>query len=127
MELFLLQKYIYFNPGIRVVEKLSETKSFKDIGARLWDMHHPGCKQYEYRSDDYWRCYIRHHTLTTSHQSGTCKMGSQLDNSTVVDPNLRSVNFRILLSIEWNLIRLGGSAHGIVTKTVNSIEIKTFL
>ena len=105
----IIKIYISFYPGIRVVEQLSETKSFKDIGARLWDMHHPGCKQYEYRSDDYWRCYIRHHTLTTSHQSGTCKMGSQLDNSTVVDPSLRSVIFYILFHI------------------LLSIELRTFL
>ena len=35
------------------------------------------------------------------------------------DVNPKSEAFNLLFSIEWHLIRLGGPAHGIVTKTVH--------
>ena len=40
----------------------------------------PGCKDHKYRSDDYWRYYIRHNTLTVYHPTTTCvlKMTLQL-------------------------------------------------
>ena len=75
--------------GIRRLERMEKTHEFKSIGARIWDRHHPGCKDYEYRSDDYWRCHIRHNTLNVYHPTSTCKMGSKDDPSTVVDRELR--------------------------------------
>ena len=46
------------------------------------------CPQ-NFDSDDYWRCHIRHMTLTIYHPVGTCKMGRTTDPTTVVDPRLR--------------------------------------
>ena len=78
---------------------MEKTEGFKSIGARFWDRHHPGCKDYKYKCDDYWRCYIRHNTLTINHQTTTCKMGSKDDNSTVVDSKLRLFKYYLLLEI----------------------------
>ena len=75
--------------AVKNVETMAKTNSFKAIGAGLWDKHHPGCKEHKYRSDDYWRCYIRHNTLSVYHPTSTCKMGSKDDPSTVVDSELR--------------------------------------
>ena len=74
---------------IKRVERMEKTEGFKSIRARFWDRYHPGCKDYQYRSDDYWRCYIRHNSLTVYHPTTTCKMGSKDDTSTVVDSKLR--------------------------------------
>ena len=68
---------------------MAKTEAFKTAGAKPLEVHHPGCKNYKYRSDDYWRCYIRHNTLTVYHPTTTCKMGSKDDPSTVVDSELR--------------------------------------
>ena len=66
--------------GIRFIEKMSETESFKAIGARLWNKHHPGCEDYKCRSDEYWRSYIRHHTLTTDHPAQLVKWDRKSTN-----------------------------------------------
>ena len=42
-----------------------------------------------------------------------------LDTSVEGSANGVDISFITLLSIEWNSIRLGGPAHGIVTKTVH--------
>ncbi len=79
---------VFPSSGIRKIEKLSETKAFGRIGARLWEKHHPGCKEHRLGSDEYWRCYIRHNTLTNYHPVSTCRMGE--GPGTVVDSELRS-------------------------------------
>ena len=85
-----VNNHIFSNvAGIKRLERMEKTEGFKSIGARFWNRHHPGCKDYEYRSNDYWRCYIRHNTLTVYHPTTTCKMGSKNDPSTVVDSKLR--------------------------------------
>ena len=42
-----------------------------------------------------------------------------MDNTVNKDIKYITITFFDLLSFEWNLIRLGGLAHGIVTKTVH--------
>ena len=66
------------------------TKSFQEIGTKYAGAHVPGCEQHEFRSDDYWKCYISHFLLTIWHPTGTCKMGSgPKDKTAVVDSRLR--------------------------------------
>lgn len=47
------------------------------------------CDSLIFKSDDYWRCYIRHMTQTVYHPVGTCKMGCDIDKESVVNPKLR--------------------------------------
>ncbi|XP_067676229.1 alcohol dehydrogenase [acceptor]-like [Haliotis asinina] len=75
--------------GIRVVQKLHETKAFKEIGAKLNDKRFPTCNTMKYDSDAYWECYIRAVATTLYHPTTTCKMGKPSDPTTVVDPQLR--------------------------------------
>ena len=76
--------------GIRFVQKIANSSTFDffnsyGVRQRLVDFgsRHPT------DSDDYWRDYIRHLTLTQYHPAGTCKMGSTDDPTTVVDSRLR--------------------------------------
>ena len=60
--------------GIKTVQNMAKTEAFKSVGAKPIEVHHPRYQNHKYRSDDYWRCYIRHNTLTVY------KMGSKNDN-----------------------------------------------
>jgi choline dehydrogenase len=58
-------------------------------GGRFYPNPNPGCAHLEFQSDPYWECVIRHHTWSSYHDSGTCKMGPPTDPWAVVDPELR--------------------------------------
>ena len=74
--------------GIRTIRKITKTKSLADFGVRFNDKKFPGCENWEFDSDEYWRCYVKHLTLTVYHPVGTCKM-SETGIDGVVDYNLR--------------------------------------
>ncbi|XP_052777782.1 oxygen-dependent choline dehydrogenase-like [Mya arenaria] len=50
---------------------------------------------FEYRSDAYWECYIRHISTTEYHPCCTAPMGPDNDNSAVLDLNLRVRDIQI--------------------------------
>ena len=49
--------------GIQFILELLETKALKSLGAKLL-LSEPisGCKNYEFKSRDYWECYVRQKT-----------------------------------------------------------------
>lgn len=65
--------------------------SFREIGAKLHLPKFEECKNYKPNINDqgYIECIIRTAAITGHHPAGTCKMGSELSNFTVVDPTLR--------------------------------------
>lgn len=74
--------------GIRIIRKLLETKALRNFGVRFNNKIFPGCSFWEFDSDEYWRCYVKHLTLTVYHPVGTCKMG-KYKNGGVVDHRLK--------------------------------------
>ncbi|XP_058821939.1 glucose dehydrogenase [FAD, quinone] isoform X2 [Topomyia yanbarensis] len=75
--------------GTRIVQRLIETKVFKENEAELHRMKLPVCNKLQYDSDEYWECYARHMTITLYHPVGTAKMGPRKDTSAVVDERLK--------------------------------------
>ncbi|XP_014252418.1 glucose dehydrogenase [FAD, quinone]-like isoform X2 [Cimex lectularius] len=75
--------------GIRFVEKLAETDSFKKYGAYIGHLRYEMCDSLEPGSEEYWKCALRQIASTNHDQGGTCKMGPATDCSAVVDPLLR--------------------------------------
>ena len=73
--------------GIRTVQKLVDTTAFRSVHSRLLAIN--AVSPYPYDSDKFWQWYIRQSTTTLYHPTGTCRMGSVNDSSTVVDPRLR--------------------------------------
>ncbi|XP_052747847.1 ecdysone oxidase-like [Galleria mellonella] len=59
--------------------RIENTTLFKKVGAELVDLHLESCSQYEYRSKDYWRCYIPKTLVSLFLYTSTCSMGSVLD------------------------------------------------
>ncbi|KAJ8931346.1 hypothetical protein NQ314_015755 [Rhamnusium bicolor] len=75
--------------GIRFTEKLLKTEALAKHNPEIVQINFPQCENFTYRSDEYWKCLIRHVTTTMYHPVGTCKMGPDSDRTAVVDPRLR--------------------------------------
>ncbi|KAF5272032.1 hypothetical protein FQR65_LT05013 [Abscondita terminalis] len=75
--------------GIRIGLNVSATKAFQRFNSRPHRIPFPGCRQYEFDTDDYWECGLRHFTFTIYHPTSTNKMGPSTDPEAVVDPRLR--------------------------------------
>ncbi|XP_052074007.1 glucose dehydrogenase [FAD, quinone]-like [Mytilus californianus] len=95
-----------FVKGIRFLQKLQETKSWKSIGATLIRHDTPGhCSEEEYDEDDYWRCMVRHFANQANHQTSSCRMGSDDDTTAVVDPQLRVKGIKNLRVADASVMR----------------------
>ncbi|XP_060575318.1 glucose dehydrogenase [FAD, quinone]-like [Ruditapes philippinarum] len=78
-----------FIAGIRIWEKFLETETMKKLGINIEDMKMSFCAHHEFRTDEYWECMVRHLAITMYHPCCTCKMGSDVDKTTVLDSKLR--------------------------------------
>jgi len=72
--------------SVKIVEDSSE---FDKLGAKFTAQVFPGCENMQFRSDAYWECYVKHYTVSLNHQVGTCAMGRDNGDQTVVDSQLR--------------------------------------
>ncbi|XP_065204345.1 glucose dehydrogenase [FAD, quinone]-like [Planococcus citri] len=76
--------------GVRLSQKLIiETEAMRGLKTTLLNVSLPGCLNYTFDSDDYWKCHARNLPFTIYHLSGTCKMAPVTDSTCVVDPRLR--------------------------------------
>jgi choline dehydrogenase-like flavoprotein len=66
--------------------------------------HHPNCKTWEFDSDSYWECVIRHMSVTEFHPIGTCRMGAVDNHRTVVDSELRVKGLQGLRVVDASVI-----------------------
>ncbi|CAG7730947.1 unnamed protein product, partial [Allacma fusca] len=82
--------------GFKLMMKMAEnTTVFQDLGTKYIGSPVPGCAHLKFRSDDYWKCYIQHFSVTMWHPTGTCKMGRDAsDKTAVVDSRLRVLHTR---------------------------------
>jgi choline dehydrogenase-like flavoprotein len=97
--------------GVKLSVQLSETKTFQKFGSKLHAIPVPGCERFEFRSDDYWRCVIKHMTCSMFHVSGTCKMGPASDRDAVVDPRLKVYGINGLRVIDSSVMPVVPRAH----------------
>lgn len=90
--------------GIRIIQKLLETSPMKQLGAELIPKSLPDCKSRSYDSNDYWKCYIQHLTLTMYHYHGTCRLGDLNDKKTVVMKNFQVKNIENLYVVDASIL-----------------------
>ncbi|XP_034257033.1 glucose dehydrogenase [FAD, quinone]-like [Thrips palmi] len=89
------------------------TKAMQRLGTRLHEAAVPACvrRGLAFGTRAYWRCHIRHFSLTIYHQSGTCKMGPASDSGAVVDPRLRVHGVKRLRVVDASIMPEIPSGH----------------
>jgi choline dehydrogenase len=92
--------------GIREFLKFLDTKDFKIHDAELFRYKLDECDQFEYSSDDYWRCFIKYFSSTIYHPCGTCKMGPSTDAEAVVDSRLKVYGLKGLRVVDASIMPL---------------------
>ncbi|XP_035225709.1 glucose dehydrogenase [FAD, quinone]-like [Stegodyphus dumicola] len=75
--------------GMKKCHEIASSEPLKKIGSKPFSTVVPGCEDYIYDDDKYFRCIAESIVVTLNHQVGTAKMGNPKDTSTVVDPELR--------------------------------------
>jgi hypothetical protein len=65
--------------SLKIIE---ETNAFKEIGASYDGTSDPACTQFQFRSDDYWRCHIMQRSESAIHMVGSCSMGVGMNSVT---------------------------------------------
>lgn len=68
---------------------LIQTNSMQSIQAEFLEIDLPNCRQHQYFTDSFWRCFISNVGTTDYHPVGTVKMGTIFDPTSVVDPRLK--------------------------------------
>lgn len=91
--------------GIRFTQKFLKTKAMKKAGAKLQPYIVPGCENYTWNTDNFWKCVIRYQTNPENHQVGTCKMGPESDVTAVVDPKLFVRKVKNLRVVDASILR----------------------
>lgn len=97
--------------GVRIAQKLAKTKPMRRLKTTLLKLPLPGCANYTFNSDDYWKCHARNLPFTIYHLSGTCKMAPVSDPTGVVDPRLRVKGIRNLRVADASIMPEVTSAH----------------
>lgn len=90
--------------GIKSIVKLIKTDSIRNLGAQLNTDHFPGCEQYQFFTDNYLQCYVKHLTLTSYHPVGTCSMGLPESKNTVVDTSFKVLNVKNLYVVDGSVL-----------------------
>ncbi|XP_068153346.1 glucose dehydrogenase [FAD, quinone] [Drosophila tropicalis] len=101
----------YILDGIKATLRIAEMPALKAIGTKLLKHSVPGCEEYSFGSDDYWRCSIRTLSYTLHHQVATCRMGPENDPTSVVSPQLKVHGMRRLRVVDTSIIPLPPTAH----------------
>ncbi|XP_057668627.1 alcohol dehydrogenase [acceptor]-like [Diorhabda carinulata] len=90
--------------GLEIIRKLVNTEAMKKLGASFNEQIFPPCKQYQFSSREYWSCYVRHITITSYHPVGTCKMGPNEDENSVVNFNFEVIGTNNLFVVDGSVI-----------------------
>jgi len=75
--------------SIDFTKKMLNTKAMKQHEISLQHLDLPDCRYAQPDSDEYWKCNLRHMSVTLFHPVGTAKMGPRSDPTAVVDSRLK--------------------------------------
>ncbi|KAI4501930.1 hypothetical protein M0802_002612 [Mischocyttarus mexicanus] len=90
--------------GLKHAINISKTEPFLAYNSQIHNIKIPGCESYEFASDDYWRCAIKHLPSMMNHEIGTVKMGPKTDPYAVVDSRLRVYGIKNLRVVDASIM-----------------------
>lgn len=97
--------------GVKAGIRIAESSIMKGLGASIYKKPVPGCEHHEFGSDDYWRCAIRVASIGTHHYTGSCRMGPESSDESVVDDQLRVHGIKRLRVIDNSIMPSMVCAH----------------
>lgn len=108
--------------AVRSTQKLLKHLRVEDLGLKLYDNIVPHCTDYHEDSDDYWRCAIKHRSVSWGEISGTAPMGvveheGEFGDS-VVDGRLRVHGVEKLRVADDSVVPVSISGHMTALKMV---------
>uniref|UniRef100_A0A1A9WGI4 Glucose-methanol-choline oxidoreductase N-terminal domain-containing protein n=1 Tax=Glossina brevipalpis TaxID=37001 RepID=A0A1A9WGI4_9MUSC len=75
--------------GLNHSMRLEKTNAFRNSRSQIAHIPIEECDKYEFKSRDYWKCYIKYFTSTVYHHVGTVKMAPRDDSTGCVDHHLK--------------------------------------
>jgi len=88
----------------KAIYLFENTTAGRSLGARFTSRLLPGCKHFQPRSREYFKCYIRRYSYANSHVCGTAAMGYSGSRNVVVDPELKVQGLANLRIIDASVI-----------------------
>lgn len=90
--------------GVKQQVAMTETETFREHEGELVHIPIPECDSLDFKSDEYFRCYIQHMSGTLYHPVGTSKMGPCTDTEAVVDDRLRVKGVKKLRQVDAGIM-----------------------
>lgn len=87
--------------GLRIMEN---TTSFQKMNVEYTESSPARCRTLPFRSQEYWKCYVKQRGYSWLHIVGTCSMGSDTDALSVVDSRLRVRGIRRLRVVDASVM-----------------------
>lgn len=111
---------------LKDVLEIQNSPLFQSVNASLLVPTLQNCVDFEYGTEDYWKCYSRNLAVTLFHPSGTCSMGSVVDSELLVKGvnNLRVVDASVMPNIVSGKIEI--SVLAIAEKASDLIKAKHY-
>ncbi|KAJ9600970.1 hypothetical protein L9F63_000865 [Diploptera punctata] len=75
--------------GIDFTTRFMNTIAMQSDGMTREKLFIQGCEMYDFETESYWRCALKHVGTSAFNPVGTCKMGPSTDPDAVVDPTLK--------------------------------------
>jgi choline dehydrogenase-like flavoprotein len=90
----------------KAIDLVENSTAFQKIGAHFTDEKFPGCQEVEFRTDEYWECFVRQYTVSLHHLVGTCSMASSEKDGGVVDTQLKVFGTKRLRVIDASVMKV---------------------
>ncbi|XP_063697720.1 glucose dehydrogenase [FAD, quinone]-like [Culicoides brevitarsis] len=90
--------------GIRRTQRVIESAAFAKYNPQIYRFDIPECNVFVFDCDEYWYCIMDYLTTTLYHDSGTCRMGTENDERTVVTPDLKVKGIQKLRVVDASVI-----------------------
>ncbi|XP_065211005.1 glucose dehydrogenase [FAD, quinone]-like [Planococcus citri] len=90
--------------GVHYLQKFAKTEAVVKAGLELQRIDYEACKEYDFESDDYWKCAFNQILTGFYHPVGSVKMGAENDPSAVLNPRLNVKQIRNLRVVDGSAI-----------------------